>query len=103
MSKNLGELIVTDYIDRSIDHIERVESALSSEGLSFNSRCNILCDLMKRGINFGIQKGGYIYKSTQDKIQSSKDRRYKKWLENIVYSINEEIEQDMIKNKYKKK
>ena len=100
--QGLGGLLVRDYIDRSIDHIERVERALSSEGQSINKRCNVLCDLMERGINFGIKKGAYIDKSVQDKINASKDRKFSKWFDELIYSINEEIEVVMTKNKYKK-
>jgi len=101
-NKGLGGLLVRDFIDRSIDHIERVEKHLSSEGMSVNKRCNILCDLMERGIDFGIKKGGYIEKSVQDKIDASKDKKFVKWYKELIYSVNEEIEEEMIKNKYKK-
>lgn len=100
--QGLGGLLVRDFIDRSIDHIERVEKHLSSEGMSVNKRCNILCDIMERGIDFGIKKGAYIDKSVKDKVEASKERKFKKWFDELIYSVNEEIEVEMVKNKYKK-
>ncbi len=101
-TKGLEQLLVTDYIDRSINYIENIEVKLN-EAPSYNKRCNVICDVLKRGIAFGLLKGGAVYKNTQNKIEDSKKARYDKWLKEMIYSINEEIEQYMIKNKYKKK
>lgn len=100
---SLEKMLVTDFIDKSIDYLERVEASLSNDALSVNKRTNMLCDVLKKGISFGLDKGGYILKCTQDKIESTKEKAYRKWLDDIVYKQNQLIEENMIKNKYKKK
>ena len=100
---SLETMIVRDFIDKKVDYLERVEATLSCEGLSTNRRTRLLCDILEKGIAFGISKGGYILKCTQERIEAVKEKAYRNWLEDVIYSINEDIEESMIKNKYKKK
>lgn len=102
MEEGLGKLLVTDFIDRKVDYVENVVSQISTEAMSFNRKTRMVLDVMKVGIDFGISKGEFISNLTRKKINDAKEKSYNKWLTELVYKINEDIEVQMNKVKYKK-
>lgn len=101
--EKLGELIVTDFIDRKVPYMESIITQFETEALSFNKKTNILCDVMKVGIAYGIEKGAFVGKCAEEKVKAAGEKSYYKWLNELFDGINENIAEHVNKNKYKKK
>ena len=99
----LGEMFVTDFIDTNIDYIERVVEQFETEPMSFNTKARLIQEVLMKGTTFGLAKGGYIERCRKDRVDKACDASYRKWMEELVYEINEVIEAEMKKKKYKKK
>ena len=101
--KKLGELIVTDFIDSNVDYLEKVVKQLETEPMSFNRKTRELQKILEKGIAYGIAKGGFIEECRKGKVVAAKKARYERWCTELFYKINEDIEANMKRIKYKKK
>ena len=100
--ESVGQMLETDFIDRNVDYIEAVVKSIQADAESFNKKAQLALKLMKKGINFGFHKGVFVEKCRAERIEKAKDAVYKKWLQDLVYEVNEVIDEDFLRNKYKK-
>ena len=101
--QTLEKLLVTDFIENKADYLENVVTQIETSPMSFNSKNKLLLEVLNKGIQFGINKGIFINKCTEAKVRESKEKRRKKWIIEMVYGMNEVIESNINKYKYRKK
>lgn len=99
---NIGKLLVTEFVDENIDYLEKVVTSIQNEPMSFNRKTRMVHGVMMKGISYGIDKGGFIERCRKGKVEAAVTERYRKWKVEFFNDLEEDIEANIKRTKYKK-
>lgn len=102
---SLQDIFITDFLSQERDVLQKTEEDLECLPMSHEQKIEKLESLVKRGIMFGIDKGVFIETERTKKINGAKKKAFQRNLDEMIFSINDQIHkyQNQPKIKYSKR
>lgn len=102
---NLKPLLITEFIKNERSTLAKCENDLKELPLTYNEKLEKLESILKRGINFGLEKGMFIEQEKNKTIKNAQEKKLNKYVDELVFEINDQImkARNQPKVKYSKK
>lgn len=101
----LKNLMVSDFLLTEKKELARIEEEIRTVPMSYGQKIEILENLLKKGIKFGIQKGSFLEEERLKRIRKAKERALERHVDELMFEINRKIAEykDQPRIKYSKR
>jgi len=98
----IENLMTEGFLIDEENKIFKVIEYLEKNPLTMNQKVQYVMEEIRRALKFGINKGIFIEECRAKRVKDAGTELYKKRIKEVIYEINEEIDDNILKNKYKK-
>lgn len=88
---DIQHLIVSEFISNERDVLIRTEQEIREVPMTYDQKLKCFEAILKKGIAFGIEKGVFLEQARRSKVDSLKQSKKERLIDELIFDINDDI------------